>query len=95
MASRPLTATDNTGRAYATLDELHDGQRIELDRGFDCVTHEPDRPTTATVLKSLDGRKYFICQHGRHYLEGQLDDEDGQSLIGVYPVRNGCGVHTD
>ena len=89
----PRTLTDISGRHYAALDELRDGQRVELDTGFDCLNHEPDRPTTRTVLTDEKGKLYVVCQDGRHYLSGQLG-EDRRSLIGVYCVTNGAGVHT-
>lgn len=90
MAPRALT--DKNGRPYALLEELRDGQRIELDDGFECLNHEADRPTTRTVLADDAGRLFFTCRCGRHYLDGQL--EGGDSLIGVYCVTNGAGVHT-
>lgn len=83
MAPRTL---DARGRAYARHAELREGQRIELDDGFDCVEHNPEHPTTRTVLKDEQGL-YFVCKSGKHYLAGQVE---GDVLIGIYHAVNGC-----
>jgi hypothetical protein len=82
-----LTRKDKQGRPYAALEELKPGSAILLDGGFDCRD-----AGEATVEADPDGRLFFACKHGRHYLEGQLDDCDGRSLLGVYKAQNGATV---
>lgn len=67
---------DTTGRAYAKLSEVKAGDVLELDAGFDCVASGP------VTVEENDGRLFFQCSRGHHYLEGQAEETD--DLIGVY-----------
>ena len=64
------------------LSDLSAGDTIVLDGGFTCceagevTVHEDD-------LHDL----YFECEHGRHYLDGQEDD-DGNLVSISAPVRS-------
>lgn len=72
---------DHLGREYARLSELDLGVKIDLDGGFDC--REGKRNSGLTVHGDANGM-FFACDEGRHYLSGQIDDDDGDTLIGVY-----------
>lgn len=52
------------------------GDIVILDGGFTC-----HKAGEATVHSDDAGRLHFICNEGRHYLDGQLD-EDG-NLVGI------------
>ena len=63
------------------LSDLHVGQTVYLDDGFDC------HPGGAVeVLVDEDG-VYFECSHGRHYFDGQVNSID-KTLIGVIDVNS-------
>jgi hypothetical protein len=63
---------------YAKLDELKEGDKIELDAGFTCHT-----AGIVTVCRDENsGELYFACDQGRHYLVGQVDNDD--RLIGIH-----------
>ena len=70
---------DRQGRPYVRLDTLIDGQPIELDDGFTC--HDAG----VTHVRMENGRPFFICDEGQHFLVGQCDD--GIHCIGVYAVQ--------
>ena len=60
------------------LAEAFSGQVILLDDGFTCHV------SGVTFLNGdEDGRLYFECDEGRHYIDGQADD--GINCIGIYP----------
>ncbi len=72
-----MTSRDRDGRYYAPLSSLAHGSIVSLDGGFTC--HEAG---TTQVFKDRDGRLFFKCSDGKHYLESQ-DDGDGY-CVGVY-----------
>lgn len=93
-----LTA-DSDGRPYVKLKGLRKGTRVQVDGGFTClpagairtvlrdkdgayIRCKPSAQATRTGLtaKALSKRKW-----GRHYLDGQCDDEH---CIGVYRADN-------
>jgi hypothetical protein len=61
-----------------TIDQVQTGQIIYTDNGFTCLSEGPH-----TVYEDEGGRKYIGCEEGRHYLDGQLDFEDGTTLVGL------------
>lgn len=68
---------DTSGRPWAKLSELKEGDKIELDSGFTCHAAGP-----IEVRADPKGDLYFPCKEGRHMLDGQADD--GEHLVGVY-----------
>jgi hypothetical protein len=54
---------------------------VELDDGFACC-----KPHVTVIKADGQGRLYFDCTEGRHYVSSQL--ESG-SLIGIYAATNG------
>jgi hypothetical protein len=63
-------------RHYAKLSEISTGDMIEIDGGFTC-----QKAGRYMVHFSKKG-PWFMCDDGRHYLDGQADD-DGY-LIGIW-----------
>lgn len=57
------------------LEDLKAGDTITLDAGFTCAL-----PRSVIVEKDMGG-KFFKCDDGKHYLDGQ-EDETGH-LVGV------------
>ena len=71
---------DSKGRAYARLDALEVGDSVETDDCFTC------RPVgKVSKVRMIEGRFFIPCSDGKHFLDGQAQ-EDGVTLIGVYPV---------
>jgi hypothetical protein len=68
---------DTLGRSWAKLSSLRDGDRIELDDGFDCIN-----PGLITIHADENKRLYFNCGDGKHYLDCQADD--GEHCVGCY-----------
>lgn len=67
---------------------VYEGALVMVDDGFTCIA-----PWTITrLLKDADGY-YFECSQGRHYLDGQYDDDKGY-YIGLimwgnpWPIQN-------
>ncbi|MGJ4855539.1 hypothetical protein ACN6KF_001485 [Labrys sp. La1] len=63
---------------FAKLSEIKAGSRLVADGGFDCI----EQGTILIVCDSGDGL-YVPCACGEHYLEGQLDFDDDDTLIGL------------
>lgn len=63
--------------AYAKLSEVKSGDKLRADGGFTCLA-EGDIVTITKYNSIL----YVPCACGRHYLEGQLDEKDFNTLIG-------------
>jgi len=57
------------------LIDVQPGDALIADAGFTCV-----KPGRVSVKKSDNGL-YFDCSEGRHYLDGQVNDEG--SLVGL------------
>lgn len=70
---------DKNGREYAKLSNLKAGDVVTIDGGFDCM--DSGKPHEVYG----NGDLYLICDHGHHFLSGQLE-VDNDSLVGVYPA---------
>lgn len=73
-------STDIHGRPWATVADTQAGSYVIPDGDFDCMTEGDPRE----VHKDIGGL-YCHCTAGKHYLEGQLDDNGGQWYVGLYP----------
>lgn len=65
--------------AFAKLSELQPGDILRADADFTCIEANARR----VALKDDDGY-YVICECGRHYLSGQLDYNDNDTIVGFY-----------
>jgi len=55
----------------ATLHNTKAGDTLLADDGFTCIPGDGE----VVVQQADDERLYVPCSEGRHYLEGQLNDE--------------------
>ena len=62
---------------YAKIDEVEEYSILIPDGGFTCLKDGKE----AVVYEDEFGL-YVICDEGRHYLDGQLDD--GEEYIGFF-----------
>lgn len=69
------------GRPYIQISELQEGDKIEVDDGFDCA-----KPNTSHFVFKDEEGFYIKCSRGKHLLDGQLED-DGDTLIGVFKCQ--------
>lgn len=70
--------TDINGRKYLTINQAKPGLMIECDDDFTCI-----RENDSKIIQSDDdGSLYITCKEGKHYLDGQLQNE---IYIGIYP----------
>ena len=67
---------DIEGHSYLKIADAETGQRVELDGGFTCI-----KSGSVQLLEDNKGL-YFLCDNGRHYIEGQTDD--GIYCVGIY-----------
>lgn len=80
--ARAAITHDKHGREYHRLTSCHAGDFVQVDGGFDCMS------ANAHYYVQSDEHGHFIpCTHGRHYLDGQCDHGNNDSLIGIYLVR--------
>jgi len=68
---------DKYGRKYLKITDAKEDQTVILDDGFTC--HQAGKVT----LRADGDRLWFACNDGRHYIDGQADDDI--HCIGVYP----------
>jgi hypothetical protein len=59
--------------------------KLEADGDFTCIP----KGAVLEIYTEDDGDLCVRCDVGCHALEGQLSDEDHDSLIGLYPVPEG------
>jgi len=85
-----MPKTDINNKPYALLSQVKVGDILIADEGF--ISNDENgkdihciRPNRKCKVKYSNGL-YVRCAHGRHYLEGQLDFEDNNSLVGFYPT---------
>ncbi len=69
---------DANGREWARLSQLAPGDFVYVDGGFTCISDGETRK-----VKYSPGGLFIDCDHGHHFLSGQLEN-DGDSLIGIY-----------
>ena len=86
--------TDKFGKPYALLSQTHPGDFLIADDGFisdrnqngiEVINFHCIRPNRKCEVKYHETGLYVTCGKGKHFLEGQLDFEDKDSLIGFYP----------
>lgn len=76
--------TKENPAGFATKGDLHCGDVIKVDEGFDCMSQHKRYQVQADDKGDL----YVVCNspehgQGKHYLNGQIDDENGV-YIGVW-----------
>lgn len=71
---------DRDGRPYANIAQVGAGTRLQCDGGFDCMREHEIK----IVVLDPAGKPFISCDHGQHFLDGQVDDEADGSLIGLY-----------
>ena len=73
--------TDLNGKKYLTVEQVKKGLHIECDDGFDCI-----KKNSVKIIESDEnGELYVPCKAGRHYLDGQLEQD---IFIGFYPLQS-------
>lgn len=87
---------DIRGRIYAKMSELRPGDEVEVDDGFDGCFIPWSKRTVVEVNGELalihNAPECGACGGDNeagdchHYLAPQIDDDDGDSLIGIYPI---------
>jgi hypothetical protein len=65
-------------RQYAKVGWLKQGDKIKIARDLGCI----EAGAIRTVKMSEDGRFYFDCHNGSHYLYC-LISEDGSEYVGI------------
>jgi hypothetical protein len=68
-------------RTFALVKEIFDQDSLEAADGFDCIS-----PGDIKTVYEDESGFYVHCAHGRHYLEGQLNEE-GTEYVEFYAVR--------
>lgn len=66
-------------KPFAKHSQVHVGSVLVIDSGFTCM---PDG-SRKTVYNDGSGL-YIHCDHGKHYINGQLDHQDQDTLVGLY-----------
>ncbi|MCQ8781674.1 hypothetical protein [Mangrovibrevibacter kandeliae] len=74
-----MSKFDTRGTEWARLSDLKAGSQVRLDDGFTCGI-----AGARVDVAEDEGGLFVACDHGHHYLDGQLAD-DGDHLVGVYP----------
>lgn len=60
------------------FDDIRPGDVLIPDGGFDCMT------AGVPLTVKADGDSLFVpCACGQHYLDGQLDFDDQETIIGL------------
>ncbi len=78
-----MAIRDIQGRPYARLGALVPGAVVIVDGDFTCMAAWSKR------IVCTDGTDLFIpCKSGHHTLDGQLDFEDDDILIGIYHEKD-------
>lgn len=62
---------------YACIDDVSVGDVLMADGGFTCVD-----AGKVTIEAEPNGDLFFRCNAGKHFIDGQIDDEDGL-LVGL------------
>ncbi len=70
---------------FAKLADVHPRHVLVCDDRFDCVS-----PFTMLRIKEDENGLYFKCTEGKHYLDGQADDDgvlEGLAFRSGHPVQ--------
>jgi hypothetical protein len=80
------------------LSAISVGEVLVADNGFDCI----ESWSSASVEKDNRGELFIACKCGQHFLEGQLDLDDNDTLVGLRRERatetgdrNTASMHTE
>jgi hypothetical protein len=70
---------DLQGRMYAKVVSINEGSFVEADGDFTCLA----QGEVSKVHQDNEGHLFIPCSEGRHYLNGQLQEN---YYIGLYPA---------
>lgn len=75
-----MTNSETDARPFTRFGDISKGVRLRADGGFNCIVED------SVLAVELDERNelFVPCGAGRHYLDGQLDDDGrcvGFSLV--------------
>lgn len=67
---------------FAIVVEVTEGTILVADGGFTCIKEGSE----LTVARDEHGKLYVPCSSGKHYLNGQCDDDsvEGAEYVGLY-----------
>ena len=68
---------DAFGNEYLNIEQAKEGMKVWTDFGFTCVRIEE-----VELFDNFE-KAYFLCDDGRHMIDGQCDDSTG-CCIGLY-----------
>lgn len=69
------------GREWAKLSEMKAGDVLIPDDGFTCGI-----AAAGAEVKEDEKGLYVGCDEGKHYLEGQVSEDDNDHLVGFWPL---------
>lgn len=69
------------------LADIKAGDVLYPDEGFECLKFN-----RRVTVRTDDGGKYVSCTDGNHYLEGQLDHDDQETIVGLSRTPYPTGV---
>ena len=79
-----MSTHDKFGRAWATHADTTAGTILEADSNMGGCMKRGDHKV---VKFNSPGGLHVDCAHGRHYLDGQVDYQDGDAVyVGFYNV---------
>jgi hypothetical protein len=74
-----MSSTEFLKQPIAKLSALEVGASLVADNGFDCIRAW----SRVDVQKDERGELYVACKCGQHFLEGQLDHDDQDTIVGL------------
>lgn len=78
-----MSTHSTDGREWARLSQLKPGDKICTDGGFSCGINNK---TLAVKIDPETKDLCVECDEGMHSLDGQVSEEDGDHLVGMWPA---------
>ena len=74
---------------YAMLCEVEEGDTVRVDGGFTCLDDGEIRVVERFKHSRNGGGLFIRCNDGKHFLDGQLDQDDKYVGIELIEKKNG------
>ena len=62
--------------------DVNEGDTLIADGGFTCIDEG-----RCLLVENSGGGLFIACDEGRHFLDGQIDLKDGETLVGLTLYR--------